>query len=162
MELELKRTLSAELFSRWVSNAKIIKDTLENKGYGIPLEASDVIEFWDTVDWQMFLIQAKAGNESYSQTNGFLGLFNSVEILIDNLDSVCDWLNPYTKEPYSFKKKNGILYPYVKRWFDWLNYNLDVINGNEPKYQYLYTIENGVEEQLFDINGDSIITGESF
>ena len=89
-----------------------------------------------------------------TSTNELINVFNEIETEVDAIHYfVIDyWDNPFHSDVYEFKRKNGMLYPYVKRWFDWLNYNIEEYNKRFGNSECLYTIENGVEEQVFDVS----------
>lgn len=160
--MELGRFFYAELFKEWVSDVKTIKDTLDGAGYNVPDDINDILDFWLTVNWNDFLISQTSEDGSMTVGGGFIGVFNTVEYLIGSINRICDWINPHAQELYSFEKKNGMLYPYVKRWFEWAEYNGKIIAGAERKRQYLYTTESAGLEQLFDMNGEPVITQEGY
>lgn len=87
---------------------------------------------------------------------------NSIEETLFEFDKIADWINPYSTEKHEFVRENGRLYPYIKRWVDWRDYTEKILTGSQQKEQYLFTIETGNEEQLFDINGEPIITLEGY
>ena len=146
--MELGRLFSADNFHDWVSLTKYILDELTNAGYDVPDDVYDTVDLWLTKDWESDV--------------ALLNDFRIVEYLIEEISRVLDWVNPHTQGYYIFKRKNGRLYPYIKRWFDWVNYNKKIVNGEERKTEYLFTIENGQEEQLFDIRGNAILTREGY
>ncbi len=158
----LGQFLTAELFDSWLSDVANLKNALMNNGYDVPDDISDILDFWVTINWNDFLIGNIAPPNAEAQNSGFLGVFNAVEYLIESINRICDWINPHAQEPYSFEKKNGMLYPYIKRWFDWAEYNVKILAGEERKREYLYTTERTGLEQLFDINGEPVITQEGY
>lgn len=87
-------------------------------------------------------------------------IFDKMEKILYDIDGIVDWVNPYSRDLFVYADKNGMLYPFVKRWFDWLDYNLGIINGVYQKQQYLFT--NEPNEQVYDINGEPILTLAGF
>ena len=160
--MELGRMLTADIFKDWVSDVKTLKDALGVAGYDVPDDVSNILNFWISVSWDDFLISQQSEDGTMTVGGGFIGVFNTVEYLIESINRICDWINPHAQEAYVFKKKNGMLYPYVKRWYDWAEYNGKIIAGDERKRQYLYTTESSGLEQLFDINGEPVITQEGY
>lgn len=90
-------------------------------------------------------------------------IFNEVENFIEDIDyTIIDWINPYgmyymTK--HEWKRKNGLLFPLVNRWFNWIDYNFKIINKEIPKEQFLF---DNLSEMIYDINGDTILTQEGY
>ena len=160
--MELGRMLTADIFKDWVSDVKALKDALDVAGYDVPDDVSDILDFWLSVSWDDFLISQQSEDGTMTVGGGFIGVFNVVEYLIESINRICDWVNPNAQQPYSFERKNGMLYPYVKRWFDWAEYNGKILAGAERKRQYLYTTESTGLEQLFDVNGEPVITREGY
>lgn len=96
---------------------------------------------------------------AFENPQSFLTLFNLTQSKIKKIDEVADWINPHSSN-YVFEQENGALLRYVRRWVDWINFNLSIVDGNSQKQQYVSTIENGINEQLFDINGNKILAYE--
>ena len=97
----------------------------------------------------------------FENPNSFLNLFNHTQSVLEGVDGISDWVNPHSCN-YVFQEKNGALLPYVIRWVDWINFNLSIVNNESQKQQYVYTVENGENEQLFDINGNKILAYEGY
>ena len=137
--MELGRYFSANDINEYLSELRLFAENLK--------EVIGEIEL-PQVSWDTPLAEIK-------------NVFNEIEEIIYSLDGyvpeVLGWENPYSVDaPFVFDKKNGAIYPYVKRWYDWLNYNIEEYNKRFGNYEYLYTIENGIEEQAFDINNEPI------
>lgn len=90
-----------------------------------------------------------------------LNLFNTIEKNLADTDKISDWVNPYLGQ-HNFQASDGVLYPYVKRWFDWTDFNLKIVNNEIEKPQYLKTIESESEEQIYDIEGQPILSLEGY
>lgn len=90
-----------------------------------------------------------------------LNYFNNQEANMQKIDSVVDWVNPYSNV-FKWKKQNGMLAPHIQRWQNWTDYNSLIVSGEIEKEQYLKTKEYGVELQLFDENGEKILTQEGY
>ncbi len=158
----LGQYFTADIFKQWIRDVKRLKDALGRSGFNVPDDINDILDFWVTISWGDFLIGNIAPPNASAQNGGFIDVFNAVEYLVESINRICDWINPHAQDPYSFKRKNGMLYPYVKRWFDWVEYNSKIIAGEERKHQYLYTTESKGLEQLFDVNGQPVITQEGY
>ena len=76
-------------------------------------------------------------------------------------EATIGWVNPYSN-PQEVKRSNGVLYPRVKKWYDWANYNAEIVCGVRERESYLFTIEDGKYEPLIDKNGQPILTKEGF
>ena len=88
-------------------------------------------------------------------------LFNTTELNTQKIDNAADWLNPFSAI-FEWQRQNGMLLGPVKRWFDWLEYNQQIVRNKVQKHQYLMTREGDQTEQLCDINGDPIISLEGY
>lgn len=137
--MELGRYFSANVINEYLAALRLFAEKLK--------EVIGEIEL-PQVSWGTSLAEMK-------------NVFNEIEEAIYSLDGyvpeVLGWENPYSVDtPFVFERKNGSLYPYIKRWYNWLNYNNEEYNKRFGNYEYLYTIENGVEEQAFDINNEPI------
>lgn len=162
MGLKLGRYFTAENFDEWLDSVANLKNVLVNNGYEVPSDINDILDFWVTVSWDDFLIGNIAPPNREAENSGFLGVFNTVEYLIESIDRIYSWLNPHAQVAHSFKKKNGMLYPYIERWFNWAEYNRKILAKEERMRQYLYTTESSGLEQLFDVNGEPVITQEGY
>jgi len=141
--MELGRYFSADDFNEYVSELKGFVQKMIDVGID-----PTATELFDDIPFVMW----------YHSSQEFRSLFNTIEETLSILDGEVEdyWDNPFSKSLFTYKKKNGSLYPYVKRWYDWLNYNNEQYEKQFGNYEYLYTIENGIEEQAFDINNEPI------
>lgn len=146
--MELGRYLSAANLNEYLQSYRELLLTLKNNGNYDATSIDNIIAEIPVVNWY---------HSPWDMKNG---IFNKIEFLLSCVDSEIDWINPYSKEHFEYAKNNGMLYPYVKRWYDWLKYNHDVVSGIEPMHQYLYCTEP--YEQIYDINGEPIITLEKY
>ena len=148
--MELNHILSIEtLNTQFIQGLEAIVQDLIDIGYDAERvsKIAEKIEYFDT----------------FTPPHLFGIMFNTIEReIIKGIEEIEDWVNPFSAEPYIFKKRNGMLYPYVKRWFDWLEYEGKIHTNQEQKRQYLYTKENGAYEQLFDMNEEAILTLEGY
>lgn len=87
-------------------------------------------------------------------------IFDKMEKILYDIDSVVDWVNPYSRDLFVYVAKNGMLYSFVKRWFDWCEYNESIITNKYEKQQYLFVSEPN--EQVYDIDGEPILTLAGF
>ena len=152
--MELKNTLSFQTYNNYADRLHKLGETILDAGY----------ELKDNNEWAIVLDQMLVREISKKYFPHLIKdkIFNNQEAILEIVDKAVDWVNPYSQNGFRFSKKNGALYPFVKRWFNWLEYNEKIVNGNFPKQQYLFSIENDVEEQVFDINGEPIMTIEGY
>ena len=123
-----------------IQNALLtIQNALASKGYGDPELSTE------SVTWEYLPNKIKT-------------LFNNTELNTQKVDGVIDWVNPYSKI-FEWKMEQGYIYPFIKRWYDWLNYNNKVIGNEIQKKQYLFD-KNG--ENIYNINGEKILTLEGY
>lgn len=87
-------------------------------------------------------------------------IFDKMEKILYDIDGIVDWVNPHSRELFEYAAQNGMLYSFVQRWFDWYEYNQDIIDGKYQKQQYLFV--NEPNEQVYDVNGDPILTLEGY
>lgn len=116
-----------------------VQNALVSKGYGDPELSTE------SVTWEYLPNKIKT-------------LFNNTELNTQKVDGVIDWINPYSKI-FEWKTEQGYIYPFIKRWYDWLNYNNKVIGNEIQKKQYLFD-KNG--ENIYNINGEKILTLEGY
>lgn len=149
--MELGRYLSAANLNEFLQSYREFLLTLKNNSCYDSTSIDDMIAEIPVVNWYHLPRTIKTD------------IFDKIEFLFSYTDAEVDWINLYSKEQFEYASNNGMLYPHVKRWYDWLNYNLSVVSGQEPKYQYLCCRnENEAFEQLYDINGEPIISNEGY
>ena len=85
-------------------------------------------------------------------------LFNQQEANTQKIDAVVDWLNPYSSV-FTWQEKNGYIFNYINRWWNWAEFNQRVINGESQKIQYLTDINN---EIITDKTNEPITTYEGY
>ena len=154
--MELGYTLSAQNYNDYADRLHGLGKVIMDAGYELKGDGG--------VDWQNLLEQVLVRDISKKHFPHLIKneIFNHQEIILEILDDAVDWVNPYSQKAFVFGKKNGALYPYVKRWFDWLKYNEKIVNGEIQKHKRLLCIEDGVEKQVVDINGNPIMTLEGY
>ena len=140
--------LSAEKMNEISSSILHIVDKMRKSGTPYDLNEVDNVVLVQDLD-------------AFENPQSFLALFNLTQSKIEKIDEVADWINPHSSN-YVFQEKNGALLRYVERWVDWINFNLSIVDGKSQKQQYVYTVENGKNEQLFDINGNKILAYEGY
>lgn len=156
--MELRNRLSADIYNEYANRLYNLGVSIMDAGYIL----SDKI--YGMSDWQTLLViyLIKDIDKKYPPHLIKDDIFNTQEKILETLDYTVDWINPYSQSGFEFSKNNGALYRYVKRWFDWLGYNEKIVSGEIQKHQHLYSLEDGAEEQLFDINGEPILTLEGY
>lgn len=166
--MEIGRYLTAEQFFGMLygqnQNDGLAQYVNNLHNYGYPLNFPEK-EKWIDIYNEIQSIERGFGNKRDWKANpvGFFNGFNTVERVLSLIDNQADWVNPYSTPQHVFNNtNNGILYPYVKRWFDWYNYFEKLYNHDEEKQEYLYTIEDGVETKLFDKTNQPITTKEGY
>ena len=90
--------------------------------------------------------------------NKIRGLFNNQELNTQKIDSVVDWINPYSAV-FEWKESQGNIYPFVNRWFKWVTYNQKIINNETLKTQWLFDIDGN---PIYNNKNEQIITVEGF
>ena len=90
--------------------------------------------------------------------NKIRGLFNNQELNTQKIDSVADWINPYSAV-FEWKECQGNIFPFVDRWFKWVSYAQKIINNEIPKTQWLFDIDGN---PIFNNKKEQIITVEGF
>lgn len=90
--------------------------------------------------------------------NKIRNLFNQQELNTRKIDAIADWTNPHSAE-FEWQESQGNIYPFVNRWYKWVNYNLEIISNKIPKMQQLLDINGDI---IYDINNDIIVTIEGF
>lgn len=143
--MELGRYLSADVFNTYINELKAFLSELQTIGDLDGITVSEVAAALPQVEWS-------------TSPGSIRELFNNMENDLNTIDVETGnlWDNPYSKPAFQYQKKNGSLYPYVKRWFDWLNYNFKKYDEYFGNKYYVYTIENGQPEQLYDLSGEPI------
>ena len=152
--MELGNKLSVQAYNAYAERLWDLGETIMSAGY----ELKGNIQWQDILE-QMLLREVPKNYFPHLIKDN---IFNPQEEILETIDDAVDWINPYSQKGFRFGRKNGALYPYVKRWFDWLSYNEKIINNHIQKHQYLFCVESGKEEQIFDINGEQIITIEGY
>ena len=154
--MELKQYLSAELLAEWGLRAyNCMTALMERLDKSAIAEARDFFLQISQIDWKINPADIR-------------GIFNNIEQHLYGIDFEVandfevSWINPHSKIPHTFAKKNGRLFPYVKRWFDWLDYTSKTINGELPMISTVYTLGETRPEHLFDINNNPILTNEGY
>ena len=144
--MELKRLSAGNISVFFNTNIYGLLTALKETG---KYEIDNIIEMTPLlVPWDMSPFEIKSS------------VFDKTEKILYDIDSIVDWVNPYSRELFEYTAKNGMLYPFVKRWFDWYEYNEGIINREYEKQQYLFVSEPN--EQVYDINGDLILTLEGY
>lgn len=147
--MELGRYLTVNDFNELSSDIGGIIQSLDFADYDSPENPwIEIYKSLPTVNW--YTQPTKIKSE----------IFDKMEKILYDIDSVVDWVNPYSRDLFVYAAKNGMLYPFVKRWFDWVDYNFGIIGEVYQKQQYLFT--NEPNEQVYDINGDPILTLEGY
>lgn len=90
--------------------------------------------------------------------NKVRGLFNNQELNTQKIDSVVDWINPYSAV-FEWAESQGHIYPFINRWFQWVTYNQKIINNETPKTQWLFDIDGN---PIYNNQNKQIITVEGF
>lgn len=90
--------------------------------------------------------------------NKIRGLFNNQELNTQKIDSVVDWINPYSAV-FEWKESQGNIYSFINRWYKWFTYNQKIINNETPKTQWLFDIDGN---PIMNNKEQQIITVESF
>lgn len=142
--MELGRYLTVKNFNELaqVINERLL-DELQDAGYEV-----QKIDAIPTVNW--YTQPTKIKSE----------IFDKMEKILYDIDGIVDWVNPYSRDLFVYAAKNGMLYSFVKRWFDWYEYNDGIINNKYEKQQYLFVSDTN--EQIYDVNGDPILTLAGF
>ena len=116
-----------------------IQNALVTNGYSLP-EISTESVGWDYLP------------------NKVRGLFNNQELNTQKIDSVVDWINPYSAV-FEWAENQGHIYPFINRWFQWVTYNQKIINNETPKTQWLFDIDGN---PIYNNQNKQIITVEGF
>ena len=147
--MELGRYLTVNDFNNLSISISGIIQALDNGGYDSGENSfSEINKSLPKVNWytQPYKIKSE--------------IFDKMEKILYDIDGIIDWVNPYSRELFEYAAKNGMLYSFVQRWFDWYEYNQDIIDGKYQKQQYLFV--NEPNEQVYDKNGDPILTLEGY
>lgn len=143
---------------------------------GNKLSAQNVCDFNNFVNEiaeKMIAAEIDDSEFNLSITMDFLPSFNTppseirigLNILENKIhclnDAPFDWVNPYSRLE-SLSRLPGAMYNHIKTWYDWANYQYGILTGEIEKEQYLYTIEDGEEQQLFDSEHQPILTKEGY
>lgn len=134
--------LTPELMNELENGIYAISEAMLDKGYSFTGVNTENVDY------------------SYNPAN-IKSLFNRVETNTQIIDKAADWVNPFSGF-YIWARQNGMILSHVSRWFDWLEYNQQVVQGKQQKQQYLMTKENGETQQLYDVNGEKILTNEGY
>ena len=145
--MELDRYLAVKDFNALSFDIGGIIQDLDNAGYDSK-KLNEIHKSLPQVNW--YTQPTKIKSE----------IFDKMEKILYDIDGIIDWVNPYSRELFEYAAKNGMLYSFVQRWFDWYEYNQDIIDGKYQKQQYLFV--NEPNEQVYDINGDPILTLEGY
>jgi hypothetical protein len=156
--MELGNKLSAEVYNEYANKLYDLGEKIMLAGYDLSNKVYPNIFWRDLLEY--YIIQNIT--PKYPPHLIKEEIFNPQEKILETLDYTVDWVNPYSQSSFEFSKSNGALYRYVKRWFDWLEYNEKIVGGEIQKQQHLYSLENGAEEQVFGINGEPILTLEGY
>lgn len=134
--------LTPELMNELENGIYAISEAMLDKGYSFTGVNTESVDY------------------SYNPAN-IKSLFNRVETNTQIIDKAADWVNPFSSF-YIWPRQNGMILSHVSRWFDWLEYNQQVVQGKRQKQQYLMTTENGETQQLYDVNSEKILTNEGY
>lgn len=134
--------LTSELMNELENGIYAISEAMLDKGYSFTGVNTESVDY------------------SYNPAN-IKSLFNRVETNTQIIDKAADWVNPFSGF-YIWSRQNGMILSHVSRWFDWLEYNQQVVQGKQQKQQYLMTTENGETQQLYDVNSEKILTNEGY
>lgn len=85
-------------------------------------------------------------------------LFNNQELNTQKIDAIADWINPYSKI-FEWNAKQGNIFPFINRWYQWVDYNQKIINNETRKRQWLLDIDG---EKIYNIDSEEIITIEGY
>ena len=90
--------------------------------------------------------------------NKIKSLFNNQELNTQKIDIIADWVNPYSKV-FEWNTKQGNIFPFINRWYQWVDYNQKIVNNEIRKRHWLLDTDG---EKLYNIDGDEIITIEGY
>lgn len=162
LDIEISRYADVPFFQKLKNNFSYFVEKMKEHGY---ISSIMPVDLWEDVSYNQNIKTIKDG------------LFNAIEKATYEIDYNSDWINDYSyyvdygdENPVHWRewdKKQLNKFSLVKRWLDWMEYNRKIIDDEEQKKQYLSVIIEQTDmytitEELFDENGDKIITLEGY